>query len=156
VLARLLERVRYIAVIPVIGLTLAALATFGWGVERTLSFIDTLIDDPDGGKLILLELLRVVDVYLLGTVLLVFAVGLYELFVGDLELPAWLEIADLDGLKTKLIDVLVILLGLSILETIAEAADKGTDVLWKAAAASGGIATLTLFRVIKTSKPTGR
>ncbi|EFJ29558.1 hypothetical protein SELMODRAFT_91594, partial [Selaginella moellendorffii] len=61
-----------------------------------------------------------VDVYLVGTVMLIFGMGLYELFVASLDVPGgycmegsrttWLEIRSLDELKTKLGHVIVMVL----------------------------------------------
>lgn len=89
------------------------------------------------GKVILL-LVEAVDVYLMGTVMLIFGMGLYELFVSSFDVPdgncfsngqrttvcgsnlfglfhlrarpKWLEIRSLDELKTKLGHVIVMIL----------------------------------------------
>ena len=53
-------------------------------------------------KLTIVEILTAVDAILLGTVLLVIGYGLYELFIDeDLEVPLWLQVKDLDDLKSK-------------------------------------------------------
>ncbi|CAM6099246.1 unnamed protein product [Calypogeia fissa] len=89
---------------------------------------------------VILYLVEAVDVYLMGTVMLIFGMGLYELFVSSLEVPGgmcrvlpdgarstvcgsnlfglfrlrqrpkWLEIRSLDELKTKLGHVIVMIL----------------------------------------------
>ncbi|PIN26291.1 hypothetical protein CDL12_00969 [Handroanthus impetiginosus] len=80
------------------------------------------------------SLVEATDVYLLGTVMLVFGMGLYELFISNLdksktisdgrvtyrsnlfglftlkERPRWLEIKTVNELKTKLGHVIVMLL----------------------------------------------
>src|SRR2546430_666113 len=57
-----------------------------------------------------------IDLFLLGTVLYIVALGLYELFIDDrLPMPAWLLIQDLDDLKNKLIGVVIVLLGVTFL-----------------------------------------
>jgi uncharacterized membrane protein YqhA len=54
------------------------------------------------------DVLTAVDAILLGTVLLVIGYGLYELFIDeDLQVPLWLQVQDLDDLKSKLIGVVV-------------------------------------------------
>ncbi|RVX02170.1 hypothetical protein CK203_025343 [Vitis vinifera] len=87
-----------------------------------------------------------VDVYLLGTVMLVFGMGLYELFVSNLDLakslpeernqqrsslfglftlqerPQWLEIKSVNELKTKLGHVIVMLLLIGLFEKSKKAA----------------------------------
>ncbi|KAK9277257.1 hypothetical protein L1049_006796 [Liquidambar formosana] len=86
------------------------------------------------------------DVYLLGTVMLVFGMGLYELFVSNLDIaksrsdekipyrsnffglftlkerPKWLEIKSVNELKTKIGHVIVMLLLIGLFEKSKKAA----------------------------------
>jgi uncharacterized membrane protein YqhA len=62
------------------------------------------------------ELIEIIDVILLGTVLYIVSLGLYQLFIDhNLPLPAWLKVGDLTDLKRDLIGVVVVLLGVSFL-----------------------------------------
>ncbi len=62
------------------------------------------------------ELIEITDIILLGTVLYIVALGLYQLFIDQsLELPHWLKVNDLTDLKRDLIGVVVVLLGVSFL-----------------------------------------
>jgi uncharacterized membrane protein YqhA len=62
------------------------------------------------------ELIEITDVILLGTVLYIVALGLYQLFIDqNLPLPRWLKVNDLTDLKRDLIGVVVVLLGVSFL-----------------------------------------
>ncbi|KAG0452885.1 hypothetical protein HPP92_025549 [Vanilla planifolia] len=86
----------------------------------------------NGGKVIFM-LVEAIDIYLIGTVMLVFGMGLYELFISNFDVaknsshgssfiglfklperPKWLEIQSVQELKTKLghVIVLVLLIGL--------------------------------------------
>jgi len=77
--------------------------------------------EPDnlGGRHIdrlAVELIEIIDVILLGTVLYIVALGLYQLFIDhNLALPRWLKVNDLTDLKRDLIGVVVVLLGVSFL-----------------------------------------
>jgi uncharacterized membrane protein YqhA len=77
--------------------------------------------DPDNlGKThidrLAVELIEITDIILLGTVLYIVALGLYQLFIDrDLTLPHWLKVNDLTDLKRDLIGVVVVLLGVSFL-----------------------------------------
>lgn len=92
------------------------------------------------------SLVEALDVYLLGTVMLVFGMGLYELFISNLdnaksfsdeiftnrsnlfgmfflkERPRWLEIKSVNELKTKLGHVIVMLLLIGLFEKTKKAA----------------------------------
>ena len=62
------------------------------------------------------QLIEITDVILLGTVLYIVALGLYQLFIDQsLVLPRWLKVNDLTDLKRDLIGVVVVLLGVSFL-----------------------------------------
>lgn len=105
------------------------------------------------GKVILL-LVEAIDVYLLGTVMLVFGMGLYELFISNLDIaksssedripqrsslfglfplkerPRWLEIKSVNELKTKLGHVIVMLLLIGLFEKSKKAViHSSTDLL---------------------------
>ena len=72
--------------------------------------------DAEGAKHISVEVISLVDLFLLGTVLYVVAVGLYQLFVSPLlPTPTWLKITDLDDLKERLLATIVVLLAVSFL-----------------------------------------
>src|SRR5918998_4755826 len=62
------------------------------------------------------DLIEITDVILLGTVLYIVALGLYQLFIDQtLVLPRWLKVNNLTDLKRDLIGVVVVLLGVSFL-----------------------------------------
>lgn len=89
---------------------------------------------------VILLLIDAIDVYLLGTVMLVFGMGLYELFISNLDTvksqsenetpytsslfgmfilkarPKWLDITTVNELKTKVGHVIVMLLLIGLLE----------------------------------------
>jgi len=94
--------------------------------------------------------IEVVDVFLLATVLYIIAVGLYELFIGELQLPSWLVIKNLDDLKGQLISVVVAVLAVLFLGTIVGSKNESPLVL--GLAISPMIVALTLFLSYKTTK----
>ena len=62
------------------------------------------------------DLIEITDIILLGTVLYIVALGLYQLFIDHkVALPPWLKVSDLTDLKRDLIGVVVVLLGVSFL-----------------------------------------
>lgn len=91
---------------------------------------------------VIMYLLEALDVYLMGTVMLIFGMGLYELFITPLEVapeggahprsslprsslfglyplkqkPKWLEINSLDELKTKLGQMIVTIMVVAMFE----------------------------------------
>ncbi|HLL50398.1 MAG TPA: YqhA family protein [Thermomicrobiales bacterium] len=114
---------RYIIGLAVIGafvgsailLVIAAITLFSIAWNEIVDF------DPDnlGGvhlDSLAVELIEITDIILLGTVLYIVALGLYQLFIDrNLPLPHWLKVNDLTDLKRDLIGVVVVLLGVSFL-----------------------------------------
>jgi uncharacterized membrane protein YqhA len=136
-------------VFAVLGLLAAALTTFAWGVYGVYDFARTLLKGDETVGLV--KVLSMIDTFLLATVILVFALGLWELFVGDLDLPEWLEIHTLDDLKSKLADVIVLVVAIKALEKLTTA-KKPIDALLYAAASGLIVLGLTLSSVVKYTK----
>jgi len=114
---------RFIIALAVLGafvgsailLVVATISLFSIAWNEIVNF------EPDnlGGRHIdrlAVELIEIIDVILLGTVLYIVALGLYQLFIDhNLALPRWLKVNDLTDLKRDLIGVVVVLLGVSFL-----------------------------------------
>jgi uncharacterized membrane protein YqhA len=101
------------------------------------------------------ELIEITDIILLGTVLYIVALGLYQLFIDqNLVLPRWLKVNDLTDLKRDLIAVVVVLLGVSFLGEVVNWEGE-SDVLPLGAAVALVIAALgfILWLTPKTHDP---
>ncbi len=96
-------------------------------------------------KVTIVEVLTAVDAILLGTVLLVIGYGLYELFVDtDLEVPVWLEVKDLDDLKSKLIGVVVAIIAVIFVGVFVDT-DRAADVVSYGLGAGALVTGLAIF-----------
>ncbi|MCK8411010.1 YqhA family protein, partial [Erwinia amylovora] len=78
-----------------------------WGFAKMVAVSIDVVRNSDDLDLIA-DLLKVTDLFLIGIVFLIVGVGLWELFVEDIELPAGLSVRTLSDLKDKLIDTLVL------------------------------------------------
>lgn len=144
-IARITEGSVVIAGVGSVALFATAVITFGWVFAKVWSFIDLLIDRGADSSLAIVKLLEVIDISLLGAVLLILAVGLVELFVTSVQMPAWLEIHSLSDLKGKLIDVIQLVAAIKFLEKLVTA-EEPLDVLWYALAVSVVILALLAVR----------
>lgn len=103
---------------------------------------------PEHAKTLAVEFIELIDLFLLGTVLYIVALGLYELFIDDkLPMPRWLLIRDLDDLKDKLLGVIIVLLGVTFLGKVVTW-DGNTDIVYFGAAIAAVIAALGGFVAI--------
>ena len=149
---------RYFIAIAVLGSFLAAVALIVYGalvvVEVTWHAYSRDIS-ADGAKTLAVEFIEMIDLFLLGTVLYIVALGLYELFIDSrLPMPEWLLIHDLDDLKYKLIGVVIVLLGVTFLGKVVTW-DGSRDILYFGGAVALVIAALGGFLAISGSKGRG-
>ena len=124
----IIERSRYLVIIGVISLLLASFSAFAWGTIKTIS--TTLLVAQTLGKdsAITIELIELIDIFLISTTILIFAASLYELFIGKLEMPEWMLAHDLYELKTKLSSMIVLVMAVKYLQKLIEIKD-GTELL---------------------------
>jgi uncharacterized membrane protein YqhA len=138
---RVLESSRYLVIIGVVSLLIAALAAFLWGMIRTVTTVWLVVETMGKDKAITVEFIKVVDAFLVATAILIFAVSLYELFIGKIDLPAWMLAHNLYDLKTKLSSMIVLVMAVKFLEKLLEVKDSG-DLL------RTGIATALISAVL--------
>lgn len=132
------------------ALAVTALVTFAWGAAKVWSFVRLLLDEGADSGVAIVRLLEIIDVFLFGTVLVILAVGLVELFIAKLDLPEWLIIRDLSDLKGKFIDVLQLVAAIKFVEK-AVTAKEPLDVLWFGLAVAVVIGVLLAVRVFRSS-----
>jgi uncharacterized membrane protein YqhA len=156
VLKPLLNWSRFLVLGAVLGSLVASLALFAYGIAETaVVVIDTIAKaeiSSKGAKTLALAFIEIVDLFLLGTVLLMIALGLYELFINsDLDLPEWLQIRTFDDLKLKLVGVVIVVLAVLFLGQVV-AWDGERDLLGFGAAIALVIAALTYFLSMSKGK----
>ncbi len=137
----ILEKSRYLAIMGVISLLIAALAAFIWGTLKTVNTILLVIQSAGRNAGITIELIEIVDSFLIATAILIFAVSLYELFIGDLDLPDWMIAHNLYELKAKLSSMIVLVMAVKFLGKLLAA--KDAEVLLQT-----GIATALVSAVL--------
>ncbi|XP_021753955.1 uncharacterized protein LOC110719350 [Chenopodium quinoa] len=154
-LEKVIYRCRFVTFLGVFGSLIGSILCFikGCGIVAS-SFYEYF---AQSGKVIVL-VIEAIDIYLLGTVMLIFGMGLYELFVSNLDIakslseakhqhrsslfglfplmerPRWLEIKSVSELKTKVGHVIVMLLLIGLFDNSKKAAiHSPTDLLCFAA-----------------------
>ena len=147
-IGRIVAGSRYLIVVAVAGIFIASTALLVYGALQTYALAADAFGSPisgKGAKALVLAAIELVDLFLLATVMYVIAAGLYELFIDDtLPLPSWLEIHNLDDLKSKLIGVVVVVLGVLFLGQVI-AWDGQRDLLGYGTAIALIVAALTYF-----------
>ncbi|MBI5683243.1 MAG: YqhA family protein [Deltaproteobacteria bacterium] len=118
----ILEKSKYIVLLAVIATLLASVSTFIWA---TLNMFSTIIHMfMDFGTVETSEVTAhtgaILYSFILAVILYIFSIALYELFIGRLNLPEWLDIKDLDDLKKKLSSVIALMLAVTFLEHLTK------------------------------------
>jgi uncharacterized membrane protein YqhA len=134
-MARIIEKFRYMGIIGVVSLLLAAVTAFGWGMVKTYNAIVVMVASSGKDPYIAILLIELVDSFLLATALFVFAVSMYELFISKLALPDWMLAHNLYELKDKLGGVIVLVMVVKYLENLVTWKDPNDSLLYAIAVA---------------------
>ena len=146
---KLLSSSRYLVLIAVAGAFLSALTLLVYGGISVFQLITDAVMNADisskTGKILVLGFIESIDLFLLGTVFFIIALGLYELFIDDtVALPAWLVIHTLDDLKNKLIGVIVVVMAVVFLGHVVKWHGE-QELIWLGGAIALVTASLTWF-----------
>ena len=141
---------RYLVSIPILGLTIASAAMFFFGGLGLIRFVVSSIREGvghSGQVLPIFELLEFVHQFLIGTVLYITAMGLFQLFISDVPLPKWLKTESAEDLENNLIGVTVVVLAIEFLGVVFSGAQG--NLLQYGAGIALPIAALALFLGVK-------
>jgi uncharacterized membrane protein YqhA len=101
----------------------------------------------DEAKHLAVELIEMTDLFLLGMVLYVVAIGMYQLFINPkVAVPSWMRVDGLADLKTQLLNVIVVLLAVTFLAT-AVSWTSGNGILYDGLAIGAMILALAGYNL---------
>lgn len=151
----LLNASRFMVLAAVFGSLAGAAALFAYGLVDTAVVMTRTVASGDvstkGAKALMLYFIEIFDLFLLGTVMLIMALSLYELFIdNDLKLPSRLQIHTFEDLKTNLITVVIAVMGVTFLGQIVSW-DGQSDLLGLGVAVALVIAALNIYLWIAKS-----
>lgn len=154
--ARPIGATRFWIAVSIAGVGLSSIAMLIFAlivVVRTIfhAFVDgdyTI----DGAKHLAVDFIEMTDLFLLGMVLYVVAIGMYQLFIGaDIDVPDWMRVSDLDDLKAHLVSVIIVLLAVSFLAG-AVVWEGDTSIAYFGAAISAVIISLGVYNMMPHEK----
>lgn len=120
-MARFLAACRFLLVIPVIGCVLLTAGVVIMGIGRIVTAGAQVLQSGDfsakASKTMSLAVIEIIDLFLVGTVAYIAAIGIYKLFISnaEIELPMRLQINSLKDLEDKIIGVIVAALAVAFL-----------------------------------------
>jgi uncharacterized membrane protein YqhA len=152
---QILGLTRYAVVVPAIASIIGALLLMAQGSIEMVMVVYQSVTTDTYLKDTIVDVLTAVDAILLGTVLLVIGYGLYELFIDtEIKVPEWLQVRDLDDLKSKLIGVVVAIIAVVFVGVFVDS-NRADEVLSYGLGAGALVAGLAVFALAthKSDKP---
>lgn len=149
-LRKLLELSRYVLILPVIGSLLLTVSVAIVGLGMTVSQGWKLIQSGEfaakSAKQLTLIVIQSVDMFLVGAIAYIVAVGIYKLFISqqEVQLLKRVKIEKLADLEGKIIGVVVMALAIGFLGKAEEAVDA-RELFFGAAGVALVIVALCLF-----------
>lgn len=143
----LIERSRYIAYAGVFVLFACSLTAYGLGLYKTFKTVVAIVVGESKNDFALIILFDCLDMVLIATALLVISISLYELFIGELEVPDWMLVRNLDELKSKFNFAIVPVLSVKFLQKILQS-ENALDTLYYGAAIALVTTALAAFNYV--------
>ena len=146
-----MEHLRFVVAAACVILALTSVVTLGWSAAKAIDLVRLLVEGGWKSDQALIALLEVVDLILIATVQVIISLGLWELFVGELDLPEWLTVHSLSDLKRSLSEALVLVLAIKFLERFL--GSSAQDALAYAAAVALVSGVLVAFAAVSPHRP---
>jgi len=153
-MTKALTATRYLVIIPIVGLALAAAALFAFGgygliklvIQTSLGILGLAAPIKEDVP-VFVSLVEHVHTFLIGTALYITAVGFYQLFIKEIEFPGWLHVTNTEELETNLVGVTVVVLAVNFMAKAFTLPDA--DVLKYGAGIALPIAALALYLAMR-------
>ena len=141
----LVSNSRYLVLIGVFASLVTAVLAFVWGAYKTVMMAVHMYEAMAGdAQVVRVELIAIMDVFLIATALYIFGVGLYLLFIGKVDLPGCLAIDSLHDLKIILSRVVLMVMAVTFLEHLVSW-KSGSETLMLAGAIAVVMAALIAY-----------
>jgi uncharacterized membrane protein YqhA len=127
IMSQFLSGTLFLVLVPIIGLALAAGAFFVFGGSQLIKQIAITIVEFLAGAFVkshgdevpfVIQIVEHVHTFLIGTVLYITAVGLYQLFIDEVPFRGWLKIDSTEELEMNLIGVTIVVLAVNFLTVV--------------------------------------
>lgn len=123
---------RYVLLLPVIISFVGAIVMFAVGSYQTYKAVYAIVIYQNfGGAVVTLPIIKALDAFLVGIILIIFSFGIYDFFVSKLDpadhagiRPDWFKFETTGELKTKLIEVVLVILAIKFFEQIVANIDS--------------------------------
>ncbi len=146
----ILGMTRFTIVLAIFGIGLSSAVMLIYAIISLVNIIITAFRESDfhieGVQHLALELIELTDFFLLGMVLYVVAIGMYELFIDpDIKVPDWMRVHSLDELKTQIVNVVIVMLVVTFLGVALSTKQGGQDFFYYGLAIAVVVTAVSVF-----------
>jgi uncharacterized membrane protein YqhA len=119
---------RILVIIAIIGMLITSVMVILTAFAEVFRIISFFVHEgmvsEEAAKFLSVTVTEMIDLYLIGIVLIIMSIGLYQLFIdSEVDLPEWLDTPSFDILKARLLIVVVVILPVMFLGFAATATD---------------------------------
>jgi uncharacterized membrane protein YqhA len=127
---------RILVVIAIIGMIITSVIVIITAFAELFRIISFFLHEgilsEEAGKYLSVNVTEMIDLYLIGLVLIIMSLGLYQLFIdSDIDLPEWLDTPSFDVLKARLLIVVAVVLPVMFLGFAATATEGAFIAGWE-------------------------
>ncbi len=132
-------KLRFILIVPILISMIGAIMMFAVGANQTYKAATAILLKGDfSNPGVTLPIIKALDAFLIGIILIIFSFGIYDFFVSILEpaehaglRPDWFKFETTGELKTKMVELVLVILAILFFEQmIANAASFEDPVLY--------------------------
>lgn len=135
------------ALVAVLGLQIGAVAAMYVGAEKIVKVLQVAFLHAETNSPTLYVLFESLDSFLVAIALIVISVSMYELFVGDLSVPDWMTVKNLNELKAKFGVVLIPVMAVKFVQKLLQS-ESALDTLYYGIAVALVSAALTFLTIV--------
>lgn len=125
-------KLRFLLLVPVLIAFVGAMVMFFVGGYKTYKALYALILKSEfGGAAVTLPIIKGLDAFLIGIILIIFSFGVYDFFVSKLDpadyagvRPDWFKFESTGELKNKLIELVLVILAIQFFEQMVANVDN--------------------------------
>ncbi|MEN0002880.1 MAG: YqhA family protein [Bacteroidota bacterium] len=140
---------RGIGVLAAVSLFFLGLAVTIYTVLDGFEVVAKIVTFQTTDGKVIYQALGILDLLLLGLSIFIASMGIYELFVKPIPgLPEWMQVKDIDALKSMLIKIVVVVMGISFLGR-AVTWDGNENILHYGLTVAAVIIALSYFLSVK-------
>jgi uncharacterized membrane protein YqhA len=125
-----LRLARATAILPVVLMGIGALIAYALVAVDLFKVAATIVERAPDMRSMVVELVRVVDISLVGMLMTILAFGVYELFISGIDWPfaPALVVRDIGDLERRVAQAVAVILAVTALDVVVEPAPQTSEL----------------------------